>query len=195
MAVLDTVETQVNEVNSRKRWTREEAAKLVELFPDKRYELIEGDLINKMGQKPPHVYVIKLLHGALATVFGSGRVQSQSSIRLPDPDGQYSEPEPDVVLLHRESPEFFDRLAGPKDIALLIEVADTSFTFDRSVKYRLYARADIAEYWIIDITNRRTVVCRHPAGDEYKSVTIVDASEEITPLAAPDFMFSLEHLF
>jgi Uma2 family endonuclease len=193
MPVLEAIDVQLNEVNSRKRWTREEAAKLTDLFPDKRYELIEGELINKMGQKPPHACVIAVLPQLLGSAF-PGRIRVQSSIILPDPDGQYSEPEPDVALLHRQSPEFFRRHPGPQDVALLIEVADTSLASDRSVKYRLYARAGIAEYWIIDIEARRTIVCRHPAGDEYKSVTIVEAAETVSPLAAPDFAFSLEYL-
>jgi Uma2 family endonuclease len=193
MPVLEAIDIQLNEVNSPKRWTREEAAKLTELFPDKRYELIEGELINKMGQKPPHAYVIAVLTKLLGSAF-PGRIRVQSSISLPDPDGQYSEPEPDVVLLHRESPEFFKRHPGPQDIALLIEVADTSLASDRSVKYRLYARAGITEYWIIDIETRRTIVCRYPAADEYKSVTIVEAAETVSLLVAPDFALSLEHL-
>jgi Uma2 family endonuclease len=124
-----------------------------------------------------------------------GRIRIQSSINLPDPDGLYSEPEPDLVLLHKEDREFFSRHPGPADIALLIEVADTTFATDRSIKYRLYARAGIAEYWIIDIPRQRAVVCRYPEGDEYKSVTIFSATEEISPLAAPGFALSLQSLF
>src|SRR5262249_58593782 len=105
-------------------------------------ELIEGELINKMGQKPPHAYVIAVLNRLLGAAF-PGRIRIQSSIALPDPDGQYSEPEPDVVLLYKDDPQFFTRHPGPKDIALLIEVADTTLGFDRSTKYRLYARAAI----------------------------------------------------
>jgi Uma2 family endonuclease len=191
MPVLDAIDEQVN---SRKRWTREQAAKLVELFPHERYELIEGELFIKMGQQPPHVNVVELLDDALAGRFGSRRVRIQAPIVLPDPDGRFSEPEPDFVVLHRYNPEFHRRHPGPQDIALLIEVADMTFAFDRSVKYRLYARTGIAEYWIIDVQRRRTVVCRHPAGNEYKSLTIFDAAEEITPLAAPEFVFSLERL-
>ena len=179
---------------NRKLWTREEAARLTELFPDQRYELIEGELIDKMGQKPPHAYVITVLTKLLGAAF-SGRIRIQLSINLPDPDGLHSEPEPDLVVLHKEDQEFFSRHPGPADIALLIEVADTTFATDRSVKYRLYARAGITEYWIIDIPRQRAVVCRRPEGDEYNSVTIISATEEISPLAAPGFVLSLQSLF
>jgi Uma2 family endonuclease len=178
----------------RKLWTREEAARLSELFPGERYELIEGELINKMGQKPPHAYVIMVLTRILAAAF-PGQIRIQSSIALPDPDGQHSEPEPDVVLVNKPERDFASRHPGPADISLLIEVADTTFVTDRSVKYRLYARARIAEYWIIDIPTRRTVVCRRPEGEDYNSVTIFAAEEEISPLACPGFTLSLNSLF
>ena len=104
----------------RKLWTREEAARLTEMFPGERYELIEGELIDKIGQKPPHAYVIAVLTGLFGAVFPR-RIRIQSSIALPDPEGQYSEPEPDVVLLHKDDPQFFTRHPGPEDIALLVE--------------------------------------------------------------------------
>lgn len=191
MAAATTLETTVHP--KRKLWTREEAEKLTELFPGERYELIEGELIDKMGQKPPHAYVISVLIAMLSAAF-PGCVRSQSSITLPDPDGRYSEPEPDVLVTNKQAEEFMSRHPGPEDIALLIEVADTTFASDRTVKYRLYARTGIAEYWIIDIRNRRTVVCRRPSGDEYNSVTIFDASEEVTPLFDSTFVFRLENL-
>jgi Uma2 family endonuclease len=177
----------------RKRWTRDEAAKLSEIFPGERYELIEGELINKMGQKPAHAYVIAVLNKLLSAAF-SGRVRVQSSIQLPDPERQYSEPEPDLVLLHREDPALLHRHPEPPDIALLIEVSDTTLALDRGTKLALYARSGIQEYWIIDIPNRRTIVCRNPRGEEYASVTICDAAEPISPVSESSFAFRLQEL-
>jgi Uma2 family endonuclease len=98
------------------------------------------------------------------------------------------------VVLNRNIREFADHHPGPGDVALLIEVSDTTFHMDREIKYRLYARAGIAEYWIVDITSRRTIVCREPAGDEYKSVTIRDGSEQVTSPTLPNLVFSLQDL-
>lgn len=184
------------EYQSRKLWTREEVACLAEagVFAGQRYELIEGELINKMGQNPPHAYVIRWLTDLLVKTFGGRRVQIQLPIYLPGPEGYRTEPEPDVVLLHREDPGFFSRHPAPSDIALLIEVADTSLAMDRNVKYRIYARAGISEYWILDIQNRRSFVCRQPEQDEYRSVRIVTANEELTALAAPGLSFTLDSL-
>ena len=178
----------------RKVWTRDEAARLTEMFPGEHYELIEGELINKMGQKPAHPYIIAILSKLFTLVF-AGRVRTQSSIALPHPDGEYSEPEPDLVLLHKEDSQFFVRHPGPDDIALLVEVADTTFRFDRSTKYRLYARTGIQEYWIVDVANRRVVVCRSPQGDEYRSVTIFGLDETISAAAAPEFSLRVAQIF
>jgi Uma2 family endonuclease len=135
----------------RKLWTREEAEKLAEIFPGQRYELIEGELINKMGQKPPHAGLIRILMSMLEAAYPT-RVRVQSSISVPDPEGTYSEPEPDVVLLRTADP-FLDRHPGPADIALLIEVSDTTLPLDRGTKAALYARCGIEEYWHIEVTN------------------------------------------
>ena len=178
----------------RKIWTREEADLLTEIFPDQRYELIEGELIDAMGRTPGHAYVVALLNEVLGVAF-PGRIRVRSPIELPHPDDEYSEPEPDLALLHKEDSQFFVRHPGPDGIALLVEVADTTFRFDRSTKYRLYARTGIQEYWIVDVANRRVVVCRSPQGDEYRSVTIFGLDETISPAAAPEFSLRVAQIF
>jgi hypothetical protein len=70
--------------DQRKTWTRDEAAKLQDLFPDQRLELIEGDLINKTGQKPPHAYVIMVLNRILSQLFPAGS-ESNPVSRYPIP--------------------------------------------------------------------------------------------------------------
>jgi Uma2 family endonuclease len=176
----------------RKVWTREEVGRLSEMFAGQRYELIDGDLINKLGQKPPHAYLISLLTTVLSQVF-PGKIRVQLPIRLPDPQGITSEPEPDLVVLHRESSasEFLRRHPGPSDIALLIEVSDTTFEMDRETKGRLYARSGVEVYWIVDIPQRRVLVLEEP-GDEYKSVRIYEREEQVSfgedfsiPVASP----------
>jgi Uma2 family endonuclease len=153
----------------RKIWTREEVALLSELFAGQRYELIEGDLINKMGQEPAHAFLISLLTTVLSRVF-PGKIRVQLPITLPDPHGITSEPEPDVVVLHQKCSlsEFLRRHPAPPDIPLLIELSDSTFDMDRETKARLYARSGIEVYWIVDIPGRRVLVLTEP-GDEYKS--------------------------
>ncbi len=70
-------------------WTCEEAAQIAELFPDHSYELIEGEIITKSGQRPPHAHVIVALSATLTSLY-RGRVRIQAPITLPDPEGLYS---------------------------------------------------------------------------------------------------------
>jgi Uma2 family endonuclease len=168
----------LEQYNQPKLWTREEAARLSEIFPDQKYELIEGELIDKMGQNPPHAYIISVLTEMLSTVF-PGRVRIQLTITLPEPEGFRSEPLPDIVVVRKKSTEYFYRHPGPKDIALLIEVADTSLQMDRVIKARLYARCGIELYWVVDIPGRRIVVYRNPGPDEYNSVTIYQVHDQV----------------
>jgi Uma2 family endonuclease len=184
--------TPVAEHPRRKVWTRDEVARLTDLFAGQRYELIEGDLINKVGQAPPHAYVVALLNTLFAGTF-HGRVRVQLPITLPDPQGITSEPEPDIVVLHQGIPssEFLHRHPSPSELSLLIEVADATYQMDRETKARLYARSGIELYWIIDIPQRRVIVLQG-SGDEYKSATIYTAGEGI---AFEGFSIPVDSLF
>lgn len=81
-----------------------------------------------------------------------------------------------MVLLREHTAGFFDRHPGPDDIALAIEVADTTLNWDRHTKGSLYSRAGIREYWIVDILQRRLIVCEDPGPGEYRSVQIRDSA-------------------
>ncbi|HEX5725674.1 MAG TPA: Uma2 family endonuclease, partial [Longimicrobiaceae bacterium] len=82
----------------------------------------------------------------------------------------HAQPVPDVAILKLRADRYRDALPAPADVLLLIEVADSSVLFDRNVKSRLYARAEIPEYWVIDLTQNTVVVCRSPRGGEYAEV-------------------------
>ncbi len=71
------------------------------------------------------------------------------------------------------------------DIHLLVEISDSTLDYDLSVKATLYARAGIAEYWVLDVNGRRLISHRDPKGDTYSSVTIYGEHEFVAPLAAP----------
>lgn len=181
----------LEQYNQPKVWTREEVARLSELFPEQKYELIEGELIDKMGQNPPHAYVIAVLDEILNAAF-RGRVRIQMSITLPDPEGIRSEPLPDIVVVRKKSTEYFYRHPGPQDVTLLIEVADTSLPMDRAMKARLYARCGIELYWVVDIPGRRIIVYRNPGREEYNSVTIYQDHDQVP---YEEMFVSLDQIF
>ncbi|MDQ6705150.1 MAG: Uma2 family endonuclease, partial [Acidobacteriota bacterium] len=180
----------------RKLWTREECGFLVKsgVLDTRRYELLEGELIERMSKNYPHMRAVMLLCRWLNRIFAEGRVLQEPSIHLTAQDTPYSDPEPDAVVLNRP----FDLFAGkalPADIVLLVEVSDTSLGLDATRKAALYARAGIQDFWILDINGRRIIVHRDPVGDAFRSITAFNEDEPVTSLAAPEHSVRAADLF
>ena len=172
----------------RKRWTRSECESLeaAGLLNTQRLERIEGELIDKMSKKRPHANAQSELHIWLGQIFGVRRIQSEVSMDLRPEDNPTNEPVPDLVVLARPLHEYRSANPGPADLLLVVEVADSTLRFDRSVKARLYARAGIVEYWVYDVNGQRLIVHREPRDGEYRSIQAYGKDESVAPLAAPD---------
>ncbi|MFN7921536.1 MAG: Uma2 family endonuclease [Bryobacteraceae bacterium] len=175
-------------VMRKKSWTRKECEALEKMgvFEGQRYELIEGELIDKMGMSPAHAVFLVFIASWLNPVFGDLRVRPQLPIDVGPEDNPRSEPQPDVCVTSQPAQRFSSRHPGPDDILLLVEVADTTLAFDTTTKAGLYARAGIADYWVLDVSKRRIIVHRSPQSGAYKSLTVYDANEPVSPLAAPE---------
>jgi Uma2 family endonuclease len=144
-----------------------------------RVELIEGIVVQKMTQYPPHAVAIDYTLDALRPLLPDGwRLREQKPIKLSD-----SEPEPDLVVVRGPLQRYERRHPGPRDIALLIEVADTSLEGDRQEKGRMYARARIPVYWIINLNDRQVEVYTEPKGGKepaYRQRTDYDADAKVS---------------
>ncbi|MGH7391364.1 MAG: Uma2 family endonuclease [Candidatus Rokuibacteriota bacterium] len=172
-----------------RRWTRVEYDRLVEaeiLGPEDRIELLGGELVVKEPQHGSHSAAILLVMRALARTFGSGwTVRPQLPVALDDE----SEPEPDVSVVRGEPRDYPDH---PSHAALVVEVAFSRLGFDRERKGSLYARAGIADYWIVNLPDRCLEVYREPVPDtearsgwRYGQVTTIAADGAASPLAVP----------
>ncbi len=175
----------------RKRWTRTECGGLqsMGLLDQRHYELVEGELIDKMGKNRPHVNSLVLLMAWLQQVFGVPYVNPEAPIDVAPSDNPTSEPEPDLIVLNRDLSNFQNGNPRPADLALVVEIADSTLSFDLNTKARLYARAGIVEYWVLDIAERRVIVHRDPAAGKYQSVSAYAEHEPVSPLAAPGAEF------
>ena len=125
-------------------------------------ELIEGLLVRKMTVNNPHIFGVGYLHELFTRLLPTGWfANGQSPITTPD-----SEPEPDITIVRGERRQFLvqDRKPGPADTEFLIEVSDSSLTFDRTTKLQVYARSGIQQYWIVDVVGRRVTVYSAPTG-------------------------------
>ncbi len=143
------------------RFTVEEYERLGEigvLTPKDRVELIEGWIVDKMTQNPPHMSTVTRINRVLARLLpDEWLLRVQGPIRL-----KTSEPEPDFAIVPGPDEKWDGRHPQPQDIALLIEVADTSLLDDRVMKGRLYAQAQIAEYWMVNLVHSRIEVYTQP---------------------------------
>lgn len=171
-----------------KRWTRREYDRMAEagiLDPDERVQLIEGEIITMTPQNSPHSAAIGKTEDILRQVFGSHcwvRVQMPLIV---DPD---SEPEPDLAVVSGRPSTYVTE--HPRTALLVVEVADTTLALDRDRKAHIYARADVPDYWIVNLTERCLEVYRNPVTlpgqpASYRAVMKLGPSETIAPLAAP----------
>ena len=170
------------------RWTRHRYERLIDhglLDEDDPIELIDGLLLVKEPQSSPHRTAVLLVAKALERAFGGGWfVQIQSPIIL----GARSEPEPDVCVVRGSPRDYVD--AHPRRPALVVEVAQSALRLARGRKAAIYARARIADYWIVNLAARVVEVHREPARPGparrrwgYAAIQMLGADATVTPLA------------
>lgn len=181
----------------RKLWTRREFDRLSSsgLLDSQRLELIEGELIDKMGKKRAHVNSLTLLYAWLIEIFGARFVNPEAPIDVAPEDNPSNEPEPDLIVLKRDLSHFTNENPRPQDLQLVVEVADSTLRFDLTTKAALYARAGIVEYWVLDIAGRRMIVHRDPQMGRYSYVAAYGGEESVAPLAAPESYFRTKDAF
>jgi Uma2 family endonuclease len=181
-----------------RRWTRVEYDQLVArgVFDGESLELIGGQLIVGEPQGNRHAACIGVAGAAFSAAMPQGWVvRIQAPIALDDE----SEPEPDVAVVAGAHADY--RSKHPTRPALLVEVAESSLSFDRRAKASLYARGGVHDYWIVNLIERAVEVHRDPAPDpsalyrwQYRSVTRLTPPAEITLLALPGVRVAVRNL-
>ncbi len=173
-----------------RRFTRAEYERLIALGvfqPDEEIELIGGQLVVAEPQGAAHYTAIVKTARALEVAFGADwYVRREGPISLDDD----SEPEPDIAVV-RGAPDDYSR-AHPSRPLLTVEVAEASLAVDRHRKGSLYARAGLADYWVLNLVDRVLEAYREPVADptapfgwRYARNEVFDASSRVAPLAVP----------
>lgn len=145
------------------------------LTPNDRVELLDGLIVQKVTLNPPHRIATRAIRQALERMIPEGwYVDEQKPITLAT-----SEPEPDVAVIRGDSPDYFTRHPGPKEVAVVIEVSDATLKRDRVLKKRIYAAAEIGCYWIVDLRKNRVEVYSEPQAGDYKQCDIFEAHQQI----------------
>ncbi len=152
------------------------------LGPEERTELIYGRIITRMSPiGRPHSIAVSKTADALETAFGEACFAEQ---QMPLHILNDLEPQPDVMVF-AGVPDDYVNVPRPADVLLLVEISNSTLSYDRSTKSIMYAENSIAEYWIVNLRSRTVEVYRQPEGDAYISLRVYDETEAVAPLAAP----------
>src|SRR5687768_7670086 len=142
---------------------------------DARLELIEGEIIEMSPIGSLHAACVNFLSRLLNRLFGDSYiVATQNPVRLND----ISEPQPDVALLRWRDDFYRGAHPTPEDVLLVVEVADTTVVKDTTLKVPLYARAGIAEAWLVNIPEGLVEIYSEPAGGAYQRAEVFGRGAE-----------------
>jgi len=170
----------------RLRFTVDEYYQMIELGILKDYEkaeIIEGELIQKIPIEKRHSAVVERLNEILRDELGkSVSLRNQQPIKF----GDYNEPEPDMAVLQRREDFYSEIKPEPKDALILIEVSDTTLKYDRDTKLALYAEAEIAETWIINLLNDIIEVHTKPSNGIYQLTKFFKRGENLKSEVLPE---------
>src|SRR5262245_20674672 len=174
------------------RFTVEEYESLADnpVFSSLRTELIDGQIVEMTPKNDTHAHVLSLLNQ-----FFSKRLPDELLVRLQDPIviSDFTEPEPDLVIRRQSGPNR-GRHPRPEDILLLVEVAESSLSYDRGRRADLSASAGIVEYWIVNLVEPAIEVHRDPQDGAYQQIYSVTAGS-VTTLMLPNLSLGLSTLF
>ncbi len=154
-------------------------------------ELINGRIVRMLPQGPIHCDPIDELNFWSHQVADDHfRVRIEKPIEIIELD---SVPEPDIAWVTNR--RYADRHPTPADIRLLIEVSNSSASFDRGEKLRLYAKAAIVEYWIVNVVTQTVEVFLQPSPTGFSQSRMHSIEETIAPQCLPSAALKISRLF
>ena len=157
----------------------------------KRLELVQGRIIEIMGQGPRHATlaseIADMLRDAAKKQFA---IREEKPFRI-DFDG---EPIPDIMVLSGRQADYDDHQPGPEDVRLLVEVSVTTNEYDLGEKAMLYAQSGIADYWVVMVKENTIVRHRQPSPQGYGEVMRLTGENSLSPLAMPEIVWNVAAL-
>ena len=163
----------------RRYFTVSEYDRMIEagiLTKDDRVELIEGEIIKMAPINSRHAACVDRLNKLF-----NRRVGQAAIVRVQSPVGlsEYSEPQPDLALLRPREDFYAQSHPKPKDVLLVVEVADSSAAKDRNLKLPLFARAGIPEVWLVDLSQDLIEVYARPVKGAYREFQQLKRGESV----------------
>jgi Uma2 family endonuclease len=178
----------------RRHITAEEFRKMAEagVFGERdRLELIRGEIVTMTPIGQRHAGLIsRLIHLITPQVTRQATVSVQGPLRLPGDHEVY----PDFMLLRYRHDDYTSGIPTASDVLLVVEVADTSLVYDRTVKAPVYAQAGIPELWLLDISEARLWVYRRPHSEMYLDLFEAPHDSKLSPFHLPDVTVAVGEL-
>src|SRR5438132_935451 len=177
---------------ARRLFTVDEYDRLIEtgfFGPDERLELVDGQIITMSPIGTRHSSCVMRISDLLAKRLGP---RALLSVQSPLVLGERQEFVPDVAVLYRRDDYYASRRPRPADTLLVIEVADTTLPFDRSVKVPRYAAAGVVEVWLADPQRDLILTYDTPRADGYASTRTARPGEHLSPVSFPDLGLAVE---
>jgi Uma2 family endonuclease len=162
------------------------------LTKNDRIELIEGEMINIAPIGSKHAALTARLTKFFVLAVGDTAILSPGG---PVNLGDYSEPQPDLLLLRPRSDFYVGKIPETADILLLIEISDSTLAYDQGIKRALYARHGVGEYWIVDVEGKRIQIHREPTVEGYTRVNEFRTTDTVSPQALPTVQLMVQTLF
>jgi Uma2 family endonuclease len=151
--------------------------------PESRIELIEGEIFEMSPIGSNHASHLKRINKLFTRLIPENLLTSvQDPLQL----SELSEPEPDFMVLKPSQDSYSSRHPSAKDVLLLIEVADSSLTFDQNQKLRLYALHNVPEYWLLNLNDNCLEVYRKPKGEVYAEKSTLYSGDNVNLSQLPE---------
>ncbi len=180
--------------SDRKRFTVSDFQTMIEagiLEEGSPYELLDGEIIHMAAIGRKHAAKVDRI-----STFLNRKIIDAIIIRVQNPVelGTFSQPEPDLAVLHWKDDFYESGHPEASDIHLLIEVSDTTLEKDRTVKLPLYAAAGIIEVWIVNLQDNQVEVYRKPVAETYSSVQTFIAGQTVTIETLPNISIAVNDI-
>lgn len=161
------------------------------LNEDSHVELLNGEIIKMSPIGSRHSAKVKKLNRLLGKQLNPDLIVGiQDPIQLDD----YSEPQPDISVLKPREDFYESAHPLPGDVLLVIEVADTTVNTDREIKLPLYAQADVAEVWLVDLKKDRIEVHSNPLNGIYQEVRLVQRGQQVISKTLPQLTLNADDI-
>ena len=175
------------------KWTLEQYHQMIDagILEGQPVELLNGEIVEMPPEREPHANGSTETRDYLIALLGNrAQVREGHPITI---SSSNSEPEPDLAIVQRRAEGYRDHHPYPQNIYWLIEFSNTSLSKDLETKAKIYAAANIPEYWVVNLKGIELVVMRDPVDGEYQSqVTLTNGT--VYPLSFPDLAVSVQRL-